>query len=186
MKRLRHENGSLDALDARLLAALVENGRIRVAELARAVGLSAPSVAERIRRLEEAGVIEGYTVKVNPGALGLPLAAWLRIRPIPGQMNRVAEILRSLPQVVECDRITGEDCFIARAHVSSVEALEALIDELISYAMTNTSIIQSSPVPRRLPPLPTGSSDRRSGRTVPAAARRTVAPVARRRAARRP
>ncbi len=151
MKRLRYENGELDATDARILEALIEDARISIAELARSVGLSPPSVSERIKRLEEAGVIEGYTLRINPKALGLPLAAWLRIRPIPGQLHKVAEILRELPEIVECDRITGEDCFVARAHVRSVEDLEKLIDQVIPYAMTNTSIIQSSPVKRRLP-----------------------------------
>lgn len=151
MKRLRYENGGLDDIDLRILSALIDNARVSLAELSRDVGLTPPSVSERIKRLEEAGVIGGYTVKINPEALGLPLAAWLRIRPIPGQLQKVAEILRGLPEVIECDRVTGEDCFIARAHVPSVEDLEALIDEIIPYAMTNTSIIQSSPVPRRLP-----------------------------------
>ena len=159
MKRLRYENGVLDEIDAEILTALIENARITIAELSRRIGLSSPSVSERIRRLEDSGVIGGYTVKVNPDALGLPLSAWLRIRPVPGQLKRVAEILRDLPEVVECDRITGEDCFIARANVRSVEDLEALIDEVIPYAMTNTSIIQSSPVPRRLPVLPTRRSN---------------------------
>ena len=154
MKRLRYENGPVDEIDARILAALIDNARISLAELARAVGLSSPSVSERVRRLEEAGVIGGYSVKINPAALGYPLSAWLRVRPIPGQLQKVADILRGLPEVVECDRITGEDCFIARAHLRSVEDLEALIDEIIPYATTNTSIIQSSPVPRRLPPIP--------------------------------
>jgi Lrp/AsnC family leucine-responsive transcriptional regulator len=154
MKRLRYENGALDGIDVRILDALVADARISVADLARAVGLSPPSVSERMKRLEEAGVIEGYTVRINPQALGLPLAAWLRIRPIPGELKRVAEILRGLPAIVECDRITGDDCFIARAHVRSVAELESLIDAIIPYAMTNTSIIQSSPVPRRLPPIP--------------------------------
>ncbi len=153
MKRLGYENGSIDATDERLLEALIGNCRVSTAELARLVGLSAPSVAERIRRLEEAGVIEGYTVKVNPEALGLPIAAWLRVRPIPGELKRVAEILTGLPEVVECDRVTGEDCFVARVHVQSVGHLEKLIDRVIPHAMTNTSIIQSSPVARRLPPL---------------------------------
>ena len=154
MKRLRYQNGRLDAIDARILRALVDDARISIAELARTVGFSSPSVSERVKRLEEAGVIEGYTVMIDPRALGLPLAAWLRIRPIPGELDRVAEILRGLPEIVECDRITGDDCFIARAHVQSVEALEGLIDRIIPYAMTNTSIIQSSPVERRLPPIP--------------------------------
>lgn len=136
-----------------LLGALVADARTSTAALARLVGLSPPSVSERVKRLEEAGVIGGYTVKINPKALGLALAAWLRIKPIPGQLHKVAEILRGLPEVVECDRITGEDCFIARAYVRSVEDLERLIDEVIPYAMTNTSIIQSSPVERRLPPI---------------------------------
>ncbi len=154
MKHLRHQNSGLDAIDARILSALVDDARISIAELARTIGLSSPSVSERVKRLEEAGVIEGYTVKINPQALGLPLAAWLRIRPIPGKLDKVAEVLRGLPEIVECDRITGEDCFIARAHVQSVEALEKLIDQVMPYAMTNTSIIQSSPVERRLPPIP--------------------------------
>ena len=151
MKRLRYESGDPDAVDRKLLVALAANSRTSNAELARMVGLSAPSVADRIRRLEEAGVIEGYTATINPEALGLPIAAWLRVRPIPGELQRVAEILRDLPEVVECDRITGEDCFIARAHVASIADLEALIDKLIAHAMTNTSIIQSSPVKKRLP-----------------------------------
>ncbi len=153
MKRLRYENGALDAVDKRLLDALIANARTSNAVLARHVGLSAPSVAERIKRLEEAGVIDGFTVRINPEALGLPISAWLRMKPIPGQLHKVVEVLRALPEIVECDRITGEDCFIARAHVKSVHDLERLIDEVIPYAMTNTSIIQSSPVERRLPPL---------------------------------
>ena len=153
MKRLRYENGSIDTTDVNLLEALATDARTSIAELARLVGLSAPSVSERIRRLEEAGVIEGYAARINPNALGLPLAVWLRIRPIPGQLRKVAEIVKALPEIVECDRITGEDCFIAKAHVRSVQELERLIDEIIPYAMTNTAIIQSSPVERRLPPL---------------------------------
>ena len=151
MNRQRYENGEIDGVDKKILNALSDNARTSNAELGRLVGLTAPSVAERIKRLEEAGVIEGYSATINPKAIGLPIAAWLRIRPIPGELHRVAQILRDLPQIVECDRITGEDCFIARAHVLSVADLETLIDELISYSMTNTSIIQSSPVERRLP-----------------------------------
>ena len=162
MYRLRYENGDLDEIDARLLEALIDNARLSLAELGRRVGLSSPSVSERLKRLEEAGVITGYSIEIDPAALGLPLAAWLRIRPMPGQLKKVAEILRGLPEVVECNRVTGEDCFLARAHVGSVEDLEALIDEIIPYAMTNTSIIQSSPVPRRLPPIPTRANARAS------------------------
>jgi Lrp/AsnC family transcriptional regulator, leucine-responsive regulatory protein len=153
MKRLQYEVPPLDPVDVRILKALAADARISIAELARLVGLSAPSVTERIRRLEERGVIEGYAVRINPIGLGLPLAAWLRVRPLPGELQRVADILRGQPEIVECDRITGDDCFIAKAHVRSVEHLERLIDKLIPFAMTNTAIIQSSPVERRLPPV---------------------------------
>ena len=152
---LRYGTGTLDSVDLALLQALSSDARLSIAALARRVGLSAPSVSERLKRLEEAGVIEGYAAVINPPALGYQLAAWLRIRPIPGQLPKVAEIVRSLPQIVSCDRITGEDCFIARALLRSVEDLESLIDKIIPYATTNTSIIQSSPVEPRLPPLAT-------------------------------
>ena len=157
MNRLRYEKGSgLDTVDAKILSALVGDARTSIAELARLVGLSPPSVSERVKRLEEAGVIRGYSVQVDSASLGYPLAAWLRIRPVPGELRRVADIVSSLPEIVECDRVTGEDCFVARAHVRSVEDLERVIDRIIPYAMTNTSIIHSSPVLRRLPPIPSG------------------------------
>ena len=158
MKRLRYQNGEIDTVDEQLLKALIANVRTTNAELARVVGLSAPSVSERIKRLEEAGVIRGYTLTIDPEAVGLPVSAWLRIRPMPGQLQKVAEIVRGLPEIVECDRVTGEDCFLARAHVTSMQHLERIIDEIIPYAMTNTSIIQSSPVERRLPPLRSAKS----------------------------
>ncbi len=151
MKRLKYENGAIDSIDQQLLDALSDNARISNADLARLVELSAPSVTERIKRLEGSGVLGGYTIRVNPAALGLPLSVWLRIRPIPGKHNRVAGILKEIPEIVECDRVTGEDCFVAKAHVKSVTELEALIDLIIPYAMTNTSLIQSSPVEQRLP-----------------------------------
>jgi Lrp/AsnC family transcriptional regulator, leucine-responsive regulatory protein len=154
MKRLRYENGRLDATDAAILAALVADGRKTIAELAKMVGLSAPSVSERLRRLEDGDVIRGYQAVVDPEGLGLPLAVYIRIRPMPGELRRVAGIVQSLDAIVECDRVTGEDCFIAKAHLRNVAELEALIDELIPYAITNTSVIQSSPVKRRLPTIP--------------------------------
>ncbi|RUW52245.1 Lrp/AsnC family transcriptional regulator [Mesorhizobium sp. M1A.F.Ca.ET.072.01.1.1] len=151
MRRLRNENGELDAADLKILRLLEKDARTSTAELARAVGLSAPSVAERIRKLQENGVIQAYTVKINPTALGMKLSAWLRIRPVPGQLAVVAGIIRDLPEIAQCDRVTGEDCFIALAHVGSVAELERVIDRIIPYAMTNTAIIQSSPVEARSP-----------------------------------
>jgi len=154
MKRLRSQNGNIDTTDAKILRALAEDARVTMADLARKAGLSAPSVTERVRRLEEAGIVTGYAARIDPAALGLPLAAYVRIRPMPGQLEKVAEVLNGLDAIVECDRVTGEDCFIARAHVRSMQELERVIDAIIPFAMTNTSIIQSSPVKRRLPPLP--------------------------------
>lgn len=153
MKYHRSENHPLDPIDAALVTALADDARSSVAELARMVEMSPPSVSERLRRLEEAGIIQGYTVRVDPAALGRPLVAWLRIKPLPGKLERVTEILRGLPDVIECDRITGEDCFLARACVATMPALERMIDKIIPFASTNTSIVQSSPVERRLPPV---------------------------------
>jgi Lrp/AsnC family leucine-responsive transcriptional regulator len=159
VKRLNYENGKLDDIDARLLTALVANARVATTELARIVGLSPPSVAERVKRLDEAGVITGYAAQIDPIALGLPLALWLRIRPVPGKLAQVAEIIRAIPEITTCDRVTGEDCFVARAYVPSVSVMEKLIDQIIPYAMTNTSVIQSSPVERRLPPIQSTAKD---------------------------
>lgn len=159
MKRVRYENGPVDGTDARILAVLADEGRVAMAELARRVGLSAPSTAERVKRLEEAGVIQGYAARIDPAALGLNLSVYLRIRPVPGNLERVAELLAQIPQIVECDRVTGEDCFVARAHLRSVAELETVIDRIAPYAMTNTSIIQSSPVKRRLPAFSHGDGD---------------------------
>ena len=104
------------------------------------------------KRLEvEAGVIEGYTVRINPEAIGLPLAAILRIRPMPGELNRVADILTGIPEITACDRVTGDDCFIAKAQVPSVADLESLIDGLLPYASTNTCVVVSTLVTQRLP-----------------------------------
>jgi Lrp/AsnC family leucine-responsive transcriptional regulator len=151
LKILGNGKDDLDAVDLRLLRLMEQDARMSTAELARSVGLSAPSVAERVKRLQENGVIRGYSVRIDPAALGLPLSAWLRVRPVPGQLGVVADILRSLPEIALCDRVTGEDCFIALAHVASVADLERVIDRIIPHAMTNTAIIQSSPVPARSP-----------------------------------
>jgi Lrp/AsnC family leucine-responsive transcriptional regulator len=157
VKRLRFQDSGLDAVDAAILRALAADARTTMADLARKVGMSAPSVSERVKRLEEAGVIRGYGAAIDPAALGLGLAAYVRVRPLPGQLKKVAEVLDGLDAVVECDRVTGEDCFIAKAHLRSVGELEALIDRLLPYGTTNSAIIQSSPVKRRLPPLPPGA-----------------------------
>lgn len=159
MKRLGYESGRLDSIDETILTTLMESGRTTTAELARKVKLSSPSVAERVKRLEEAGIITGYSANVSAEAVGLPIAVWFRIRPVPGEMQRVAEIIQGIPEITQCDRVTGEDCFLARANLASIADMERVIDLIVPYAMTNTSIIQSSPVQRRLPPLPVAEQD---------------------------
>ena len=98
-------------------------------------------------------MITGYRAEVNPRALGLSLTAVIRIRPAPGQLKNVAELAQRTPEVVECQRITGEDCYIMRAHLRDVEHLEEVIDHFVALGQTTTSIAQSSPVPARGVPL---------------------------------
>lgn len=153
MNRLIYQNSPPDATDRLILSCLAENARQSNAAIARRIGLSAPSVAERIRRLEESGVVTGYAARIAPEAIGYPIAALLRIRPVPGELRTVADLIREMPEITACDRVTGDDCFVARVCVTSVAHLEEVIDRLIPHATTNTAVIQSSPVPGRLPPL---------------------------------
>jgi Lrp/AsnC family transcriptional regulator, leucine-responsive regulatory protein len=146
----------LDETNRQLLQLLHADPRLSMSELARRVQMSAPAVSERVQRLEEAGIIAGYRLEVDPRALGLPLAAFVRIRPMPGQLAKVAELAQRTPEVVECHRITGEDCFLLKVHVADVQALEQTLDRFLAYGQTTTSIVQSSPVPARALPLPTG------------------------------
>ena len=139
----------LDGANRRLLAELQREGRLSLAELGRRVGLSSPSVADRLSRLESDGVITGYRAEVDPRALGLALTAVIRIRPAPRELPKVAALARETPEVVECHRITGEDCFLVKAHLRDVEHLEEVIDRFVAFGQTTTSILQSSPVPGR-------------------------------------
>jgi len=139
----------LDNANLRLVDELQRDARLSFAELGRRVGLSSPAVAERLARLEEEGVITGYHAEVDPRALGLTLGVVIRIRPAPRELHKVAELARRTPEVVECHRITGEDCYFMKAHVRDVEHMEELIDGFAVYGQTTTSIVQSSPVPRR-------------------------------------
>ena len=143
------DGAPLDATNLRLLAELQADARLSLAELGRRVGLSSPAVAERVQRLEDDGVIRGYHAELDPRALGFALSAVIRIRPAPRQLQPVAELARATPEVVECRRITGDDCYVMLAHVRSVEHLEEVIDQFAAYGQTTTSIVQSSPVPPR-------------------------------------
>jgi Lrp/AsnC family leucine-responsive transcriptional regulator len=139
----------IDDTNRRLLAELQDNARLSVAELGRRVGLSSPAVSERLQRLERQQVIRGYRAELDPAALGYPLTAVIRIRPAPMQLHKVAELARASAEVVECHRITGEDCYLIKAHIRSMVHLEELLDQFAPFGQTTTSIVQSSPVAGR-------------------------------------
>jgi Lrp/AsnC family transcriptional regulator, leucine-responsive regulatory protein len=148
-----YEANLLDDINLRLLEELRTNGRIGMAELGRRVGMSAPAVAERVGRLERAGVITGYRAELDPAALGFPVSAIVRIRPSPGQLQRVREVAMEAEEVGECFRITGEDCYLMRFHLRSIDDLEEVLDRFTPFGQTTTSIVHSTPVARRGPPL---------------------------------
>ena len=106
-------------------------------------------MAERLARLERTGVITGYRAVVDPRALGYALSAVIRVRPAPGQLANVAEAATATPEIVDCRRVTGEDCYVATAHVRDVEHLERVIDRFAPLGQTTTSIVQSAPVAGR-------------------------------------
>ena len=144
---------TIDAIDRRLLSELGDDARLSTAELGRRVALSPPAVSERVRRLERLGVITGYRAEIDPRALGYGIAAIVRVRPTPRQLPRIAELARQTPEVVECYRITGDDCFLMKLHLHSMDDLEPVLDRFVLFGQTTTSIIQSTPVARRALPL---------------------------------
>jgi len=150
---IAYESNLIDDVNLRILGELQADGRVGMAELGRRVGLSAPAVSERVQRLERAGAIRGYHAELDPAALGFPVAAVVRIRPSPGQLQRIPEIARETPEIAECQRITGEDCYLLRLYLPSIDDLEEILDRFTPHGLTTTSIVHSTPVPRRGPPL---------------------------------
>ena len=127
----------IDATDRKIIGELTTDGRVSLAELGRRVNLSSPAVAERVQRLERGGVITGYRAE----------------KPSPGQLPRIPELALEVPEVSECHRITGEDCFFLKVHLRSIDELGTLLDRFLAYGETTTSLINASPIPRRDPPL---------------------------------
>lgn len=147
----------IDRVNLRILEELQQEPRLTMSELGRRIGMSSPAVTERVRRLEETGVIQGYRLELNPVALGLPITAYVRIRPNVGQLPKIAELAQKIPEVVECHRVTGEDCFVLKVYLPAIDQLDRLLDSFLLYGSTTTTIIQSTPVPLRQPPLPEDS-----------------------------
>jgi Lrp/AsnC family leucine-responsive transcriptional regulator len=143
----------LDATDRKIIGELTSDGRVSLAELGRRVSLSSPAVAERVQRLERAGVITGYRAEIDPRALGYQLTAIVRVKPAPGQLPRIPELAAEIEQVGECHRITGEDCFYLKLYLRSIDELSELLDRFLAYGETTTSIVNASPIPRRDPPI---------------------------------
>jgi Lrp/AsnC family transcriptional regulator, leucine-responsive regulatory protein len=143
----------LDAVDRRILTELVADGRLSFAELGRRVSLSPPAVADRVDRLERAGVITGYRATVDPRALGYALEAIVRIKPAARQLPKIPELAAEIPEISECHRITGDDCFFLKVHLRSIDDLAGLLDRFLIYGETTTSIVNGTPIPHRAPPI---------------------------------
>ena len=155
---MAYETQLLDETNRRIVDELRTEARLSMAELGRRVNLSAPAVADRVQRLEREGVITGYQATIDPKAIGYPLAAVVRIRPSSRQLHKIPEVAGEIPEVVECYRITGEDCFFVKLHLRAMEDLEAILDRFVLYGRTTTSIVHSAPVaPRPLPLLDDGA-----------------------------
>jgi Lrp/AsnC family leucine-responsive transcriptional regulator len=144
---------ALDDADRAILDLLLDDSRISLRTIGAQIGLTAPAVRERILRMEDAGVIEGFTVRLNSRALGFQLEAVLRVEPLPGEMRSVEQILQAMPEVVDCCVVTGEDCFVARLVLRDISDLDRVLGPLHEKARTKTSIIHRQPVPPRRPPI---------------------------------
>ena len=140
-----------------LLRLLEKNPRAPISHLARRIGMSNPAVKERILRLEEAGILAGYRIELNAKKLGYHVTAFVRVRPLPGHLHKIAELAQAMPEVTECHRITGEDCFILKVFLKEISTLDRVLDKFLAHGQTTTSIVQSSPVPPRGVPIPSDS-----------------------------
>lgn len=143
----------LDQVDRRILEVLAKDARASLKHLAGEVDLSSPSVSERLRRLEERGVIGGYACQIDPAALGYTLQAIVRVRPLPGKQHIVGKLIEDTPEICECDKVTGDDCYVVRLFARSIDELDGIVDRLADKAETSTAIVKSQLVRRRLPPL---------------------------------
>ncbi|MBS0316956.1 MAG: Lrp/AsnC family transcriptional regulator [Proteobacteria bacterium] len=142
----------MDGLDRRLLSELQANPRLPIARLGRLVGLSPPAIAERMRRLEESGAL-AYRAEVDPRALGYGICAIVRVSPRTSDLQQIPAIARNVPEITECYRITGEDCYFMKLYLRSMDDLEPLLDRFTPYGRTTTSIVHSAPIPPRSLPI---------------------------------
>jgi Lrp/AsnC family transcriptional regulator, leucine-responsive regulatory protein len=151
------DRSGMDKTDRMIIRELLEEARLPLAELGRRVNLSAPAVGERVKRLEREGVITGYRAQVDLAKLGYALTAIVQVKPsTPGQLPKIPELARQIPEVGECHRITGEDCFYLKVHLRSIDELSELLDRFLTHGQTTTSIVNGTPIPSRAPPVDRG------------------------------
>ncbi|WP_037546686.1 Lrp/AsnC family transcriptional regulator [Stappia stellulata] len=142
---------ALDDLDRTILTALAGDARISWKDLAIEAGVSSPTIRDRVRRLQDTGVVQGFAVKVSPAALGYALEAVVRFKPLPGKQHILEQQIQNTDRVVQCDKVTGEDGFVARVLLRDIGELDPLLETFGRMATTNTSIVKSSPVRMRPP-----------------------------------
>jgi Lrp/AsnC family leucine-responsive transcriptional regulator len=142
----------LDKKDRLILEALQDDARQSLAALGKRIGLSQPAMSERVRKLEEAGVIEGYGARVNLQAVGLGLQAMIRVRTTHAHIKSYLKLFETMPEVLAADRITGDDCFIVRCAFGQPADLERVVDALAAYGSVATSLVLSSPVRKKVSP----------------------------------
>ena len=139
----------MDSFGRTLLMELQNNSRLSIAELARRVGLSATATAERMKQMEEAGILRDYTVVIDRGALGLEVMAFIRMTCDGSHYFRLVDFVQTLEEVRECHHLTGGDAFLLKVTTTSMEGLEALIEALLPYGNPVTSLVLSTPIEQR-------------------------------------
>lgn len=142
----------LDRLDSAIIVALQADGRMTLSELGRRIGLSQPAMSERVRRLEEAGIITGYGARIDPRALGLNTSAIIRLRTTHEHIRACLGHFAVMPEVIDVHRVTGEDCFILRVLVAAPEGLERIIDALARYGSVTTNVVLRTELPKLIQP----------------------------------
>ena len=153
MNRRSYVPRNIDEVDHAILAALVADGRMTTKDLADLIGMASPSIAARILKMKDAGAIQGYTVVIDPLAVGLSVSAYLRLSSTTGDLNGLKHMLNGTPQVVEANHVSGNDCFVAKVMARDVREFEQVISSFSPIAAVESNIILSSTVPRRLPKL---------------------------------
>jgi Lrp/AsnC family transcriptional regulator, leucine-responsive regulatory protein len=139
----------MDSFGRSLLKELQDNSRLSIAELARRVGLSATATAERLKQMEEVGIVRAFTIEIDREALGLEVLAFVRLTCDGQNYFRMMEFVQTLEEVRECHHLTGGDAFLLKVTTTSMSALEALIEALLPYGNPVTSVVLSTPVERR-------------------------------------